>query len=287
MKPENKVLACVDQSRMADDVTACAAWAAARMDAPLELLHVIDRHPEQGSGQDHSGAIGVDAQAHLLAALTDADTARTLAAREQGRLFLARLRQQALAAGAQSVDVRQRYGELGNTLAEQEAGVRLLVLGRRGESAQATQRALGRHVERVVRTLRKPILAVTEGFTPPERVLIAFDGSAITRRGVEMIAASPLLVGLPLHVLMSGPQSKDAPKQLDWAQSHLAAAGFDVHAELLPGEPERVIDQAVPRLGVGLLVMGAYSHSPLRSWFMGSKTSDLLRTARVPTLLLR
>lgn len=287
MKPENKVLACVDQSPIARDVTACAAWAAARMDAPLELLHVIDRHPEQGSGQDHSGTIGFDAQAHLLEHLSDADQARTLAAREQGRLFLARLRQQALTAGAPSVDVRQRYGELGDTLAEQEAGVRLLVLGRRGESAQATQRDLGRNVERVVRTLHKPILAVTEGFKPPQRVLIAFDGSAVTRRGIEMIATSLLLVGLPLHVLMSGPERQDAPKQLDWAQTRLASAGFEVYSELTPGDPERVIAQAVQSQGFDLLVMGSYSHSPLRSWLLGSKTSDLLRSARVPTLLLR
>ena len=38
---------------------------------------------------------------------------------------------------------------------------------------------------------------------------------------------------------------------------------------------------------IDLLVMGAYSHSPLRSLFLGSKTTDLLRAVRVPTLLLR
>ena len=46
MKNENKVLACVDQSHFADYVADYAAWAARRMDAPLEFLHVIDRHPE-------------------------------------------------------------------------------------------------------------------------------------------------------------------------------------------------------------------------------------------------
>ena len=46
MKIENKVLACVDRSPFADHVADYAAWAARRMDAPLELLHVIDRHPE-------------------------------------------------------------------------------------------------------------------------------------------------------------------------------------------------------------------------------------------------
>ena len=62
MKNENKVLACVDQSRFADHVADYAAWAAQRMSAPLELLHVIDRHPETASTQDHSGAIGIGAQ---------------------------------------------------------------------------------------------------------------------------------------------------------------------------------------------------------------------------------
>jgi hypothetical protein len=38
---------------------------------------------------------------------------------------------------------------------------------RRGESAETTQRDLGRNVERVVRALKKPILAVTEGFQEP------------------------------------------------------------------------------------------------------------------------
>jgi len=284
---ENKVLACVDQSRFADDVTDYAAWAAQRMDAPLELLHVIDRHLAQGSGKDHSGAIGFDAQEHLLAELSEADKALTHTAREQGRVFLNRLRQRALAAGVEQVDVRQRHGELEDTIAEQEGGVRLLVLGRRGESAQTTQRDLGRNVERIVRTVHQPILAVTEGFKTPERVLIAFDGSNLTRRGVEMVAGSPLLVGLPMHVLMCGDQGKEAAKQLDWAQVTLENAGFVVQVALQPGDPERVIANAIQTQGIDLFIMGAYSHSPLRKLLMGSKTTDLLRSAKVPTLLLR
>ena len=114
MKNENKVLACVDQSHFADYVADYAAWAARRMDAPLEFLHVIDRHPEQGSGEDHSGAIGIDAQENLLTKLTAEDEARTKNAREQGRIFLNRLRERATAAGAALVDVRQRHGELGH-----------------------------------------------------------------------------------------------------------------------------------------------------------------------------
>ena len=287
MTTDNKVLACVDQSTYADHVTDYAAWAARRMAAPLELLHVIDRHPETSQIQDHSGSLTPNAQEHLLGELAEADEARTKAAREQGRLFLNRLRERALAAGVMTVDVRQRLGHLDETLHEQQAGVRLFVLGRRGESARSTQRDLGRNVERVVRALDRPILTVTEGFKAPERVLIAFDGSSITRRGVEMVAASPLFKGLPVYLLMSGKASQEGPKQMAWATEKLESAGFGVVGEIVPGDPETVIAQAIQSRGIDLLVMGAYTHSPLRSLFFGSKTADLLRTARIPTLLLR
>lgn len=287
MNTDNKVLACVDQSPYADYVADYAAWAARRMDAPLEFLHIIDRHPEIATGSDYSGSIGIDAQESLLTNLSDQDESRSKAVREQGRIFLNRLRERAMAAGVAAPDVRQRYGVLEETLAEQQEGVRLIVLGRRGESADTTQRDLGRNVERVVRALSKPILTVTEGFREPRRVMIAFDGGIVTRRGVEMVAFSPLFRGLPVHLLMSGKESKEARKQLEWAKTTLEAAGFDAPAALIPGDAESVIAKMVQELDIDILIMGAYAHSPLRSLFFGSKTSDVLRSAKIPTLLLR
>lgn len=288
MNTDNKVLACVDHSQLADAVTDCAAWAAARMAAPLELLHVIERHQEIGSGDDHSGAIGVDSQEHLLSELSEKDAARSIRAREAGRLLLNRLRERAVAAGVQALDARQRYGELGENLVEQEARVSVYVFGRHGESAEKrVRRDLGVNVEQVVRVLHKPILTVTEPFRAPRRFMIAFDGGAATRRGVEMVASSPLLRGLPCHILMSGQPGAEGPKLLEWARVAMTEAGFDVRAELVRGDAERVIAQAVREQQIGLLCMGAYAHSPIRGLLLGSRTTDLLRSARVPTLLLR
>lgn len=287
MKNENIVLACVDQSRFADYVADYAAWAARRLEAPLEFLHIIDSHPERGSGDDRSGAIGVNAQEELLAKLSEEDEARARSARERGRLFLNGLRERATAAGAASVDIRQRRGELKETLVEQAAGVRLVVLGRRGESADTTQRDLGRNVERVVRALKRPILTVTDNFHEPQRVMIAFDGGIVTRRGVKMVAGSPLFRGLPITLLMAGKERQDAPKQLAWAQATLEAAGFEVTALLTPGDAETAIARAVKEQQIDMLIMGAFGHSPWRSLLFGSKTADLLRSSIIPTLLLR
>jgi len=219
--------------------------------------------------------------------LSDEDETRTRAAREVGRVFLNGLRERAMASGASVVDVRQRHGELATTLPELQGDVHLFVLGRRGASAQATQRDLGRNLEWVVRSVNKPVLAVPDEFREPSRVLYAFDGSSVTRQGIQMIAGSPLIKGLPIHLLMAGKPQVQGPKQIEEARNVLEAAGFQVSLEVHLGDPETVIGEAVKSQKFDLLVMGAYSHSPWRRLFVGSKTTDLLRSAAVTTLLLR
>jgi nucleotide-binding universal stress UspA family protein len=58
-----------------------------------------------------------------------------------------------------------------------------------------------------------------------------------------------------------------------------------IHA--LPGSPEDVIQELVARTSARLLVMGAYGHSPLRNFIVGSTTTALMRSCPVPVLLFR
>jgi nucleotide-binding universal stress UspA family protein len=44
---------------------------------------------------------------------------------------------------------------------------------------------------------------------------------------------------------------------------------------------------AIREGGYDLLVMGAFGHSPLRNWLLGSQTTGLLRSANAAALLLR
>ena len=152
----NKVYACIDGLASTGCVIDWAAWSALRLEAPLELLHVLDRHAPLAQKQNHSGTLGVDAQEKLLNQLSHEDEVRTRAAREAGRLLLNRLRERALAAGVATLDTRLRHGDVEETLAEQQLGARLLVLGRanapnrrngrqlRGDAGQPARRA-GRH----------------------------------------------------------------------------------------------------------------------------------------------
>jgi nucleotide-binding universal stress UspA family protein len=286
MKQSKKVLACVDQSPYADFVADYSAWAAKKFALPLELLHIIDRHQETATSDDHSGAIGFDAQENLLNRLTEEEAERSRAIREQGRIFLNELKKRCERREGITVDVRQRYGQLLETLDEQQQDVALYVLGRRGKSAAHTQRDLGRHVESISRKIRRPILTVANEFSEPKSLLVAYDGKRMTRNCVSLIAGNPALADLPIHVVMSGKQNSEAERHLEWASSTLAKAGFTVDTAYVPGDPEQQITQAIAEREIDILVMGAYSRSPLQSLFLGSKTNDLLRASRVPTVTL-
>jgi len=284
MNQPKKILACVDQSPYADYVADFGAWAARRLSLPLELLHIIDRHPEMATSDDRSGAIGFDAQENLLNRLAEEEGQRTREIRERGRVFLNTLKQRCELAGTNDVDTRQRYGQLLDTLDEQQQDVALYVLGRRGRSAAHTQRDLGRHVESISRKIRRPILTVASEFTEPKSLLVAYHGNRMTRRCISLIAGNPALADLPVHVVMSGKETAEAEKHLLWARDTLALGGFSVETAYLPGDPEQQIMRALSDREIDLLVMGAYSRSPLKSLFLGSKTNGLLRASRVPTV---
>lgn len=284
---EGRVLAALDRSTYTESVARHAGWAAARLGASLELLHVLDRHPEAAPAADYSGNLGLGEQERLLGELAQLDERRSALAQAQGRLLLQEAKGFAAEMGAADADTRQRHGGLVDTLTEQEPGVRLFVLGKRGGHADFAKGHLGGNLERVVRAVHRPLLVASRAFRPIGRVLVAFDGSATTRKGIEMVAASPLFRGLQVRVLMVGKDGEAARAQLDWARDVLVAAGFDVGTMLREGQPDTVISDAVRQEGIDLLVMGAYGHSRIRQLIVGSTTTTMLRTCQVPILLLR
>ena len=107
-----------------------------------------------------------------------------------------------------------------------------------------------------MRSATRPVLLVTEAFREPKRVLFAFDGSSVTRKGVDMLAASPLLRGLQLQLLTAGESGTADSRSLDAAVSTLSASGIEASASVRPGSPKEVIAGALAEGGIDMLVMG-------------------------------
>jgi len=280
------VIACIDGSPSAAAVCDYAAWSSKRMDAPLTLLHVIDREIYPLAG-DLSGNIGLGSRENLLEELAGLDEKRSKLAREQGGLMLEAARERAIAAGVADPDVLQRHGSLVETLGEHAEHIRLLVIGKRGEDSVNPGQLIGSHLENAIRSMQRPVLVTPNEFKTPQSVMLAFDGSATADKSVEMISSSPLLLGYPIHVVMVGADSSKNREQLEQAELRLRGAGFEVYTALLSGEVEVVLLAYQAEHDIDLLAMGAYGHSRIREFFVGSTTTSMLRRTQIPLLMLR
>lgn len=286
----DKVIACVDGAGYTASVCDYATWAAQRLSVPLEFLHALDRHPERAPVTDFSGSIGLGAQESLLEELGALDEKRSLLAQRHGREVLDAVVARAKAAGLTEVAGRQRHGGLVESMLDLEPSARLFAMGQHHHvegHGTAGRRHLDHNVERAIRALQRPVLVASAEFQAPRKFAIAFDGSATGRKMVETVAASPMLKTLDCDVVMSGEENAQRNEQLRWAQTTLAAAGFQVQAHIFVEEPEAVLPGYIERMGIDLLVMGAYGHSRIRHLIVGSTTTTLLRTSPVPVLILR
>lgn len=282
-----RILAALDESPYSRSVAEHAAWAAARTAAAIEFVHVLDRHPETAPAADFSGSLTLGAQDHLLGELAALDQQRSKLGMERGRVLLQEAKRLALQIGASPVETRLRHGELVDTLIGLEHGVRLFVIGKRGEHANFAKGHLGSNLERVVRAVHRPVLVASRAFRPITRFLVAFDGSPTTRRCIEVVCASPLLKDAMCEVLMVGEETTAGTAQMAWATSQLRNAGFDPVTRTVKGSADAVIVETAQSDHIDLIVMGAYGHSRIRQLIVGSTTTHVLRNCQIPMLLLR
>lgn len=276
-----RLAALIDRSAYSRSVVDYAGWAALRLAGGVDLLHVLRRRLVEPAVSGGDGA----ARRTLLEELTEfhgraADgelaAAQALLEDAETRLELK---------GVDPVRARLAQGDLLEAVAQVEAETALLVIGKRGETGAGSSGRIGSNLERVVRSATRPVLVAPRAFRPVRCVAVAYDGGASARRAVEHIAAGRLFRGLTLRLLTVGDEA--AGVEAEAAEARLRSAGYDVDRVLEPGQPEAVIARHAAEDGIDLLAMGAYSHSRLRSFIIGSVTTGTLRACRIPVLLFR
>ena len=281
-----KIVALVDGSTYSASVCEHAAWVASRTGAPVELIHVLGRR-EAAPVQDHSGAIALGARTALMEQLAELDAQRAKLVSHRGRAILDDARAILDAAGVTGVTTRLRHGDIVETVADVEEGAAMILIGKRGEAADFAKGHLGSNLERIVRASHRPVFVAARAFRPIGKVLIAWDGGASAMKAVDHIARSPLFRGLAVQVVTVDPATPEATKGLADAAAMLRAAGIEAETSVLSGQPETALGTLVDEAGFDMLVMGAYGHSRIRSLIIGSTTTAMIRSCKVPVVLVR
>lgn len=282
----DKIIALVDGSIYSESVCNHAAWIASRTEAPVELIHVLGRR-DAPAQHDLSGSIRLGARSQLLEELAALDAQRAKLIGHRGRAILDDARAIVEKDGVTDVSTRLRHGDIVEAVAEVEGDARMILIGKRGEAADFARGHLGSNLERIVRACHKPVFVASRAFRPIRKVLVAYDGGTSAMKAVDHIARSPLFQGLELHVVTVGAPTPEAAKGLADAKALLKAASLAVETAILPGQPETALSRLVEEAQFDMLVMGAYGHSRIRSLIIGSTTTAMIRSCKVPVILMR
>ncbi|MEZ9894076.1 universal stress protein [Vibrio lentus] len=274
------IIACIDGANSTTSTCEASAWVANKVEAPLVLFHALD-HSTQPVVSEFSGQIGLGSQEELLEELAELDEARSKIMLKHGNTLLEEAQKWALNQGVKDVSKLQRHGSLLEGLLDLEEELRVLVIGRSGDS-----HSVGSQLETVIRSIKAHILVVCEGFKLPDSYLIAFDGSPISEKLLDKAIQTPLLKGLDCHLVMiDDGGNKDIA--FEKARVQLEESGIKVTAASLTGAVDKALLDYQKQHEIGMMVMGAYGHSQLRQFFVGSNTTKVLSNSSVPLLLIR
>ncbi len=282
----DKILALLDGSIYSESVCHFTGWVAAKLDADVEAMHVLGRSGDIGT-KDLSGALRLGARSALLKELSDLDEKRAKLAKAKGHAILEDAKDIFARDKVTKVTLRLRKGDLLQAINEIESDIRIIVVGKRGEGADFASGHLGSNLERIVRSSKVPILIASRKFNPVSKALVAYDGSKSAKVAIQRLAVSPVCKDLDICIVTVGDNQEAALKTAREAETKLRSENIRTSIQVASGETEIVLSDLIAKDGYDMLIMGAYGHSRIRSLIIGSTTTAMVQSVKIPVLIYR
>ena len=196
----NKIITRIDGSVMTHAVVNAGEWAANKLAKPLCFLHTIEKTLQHGA-DDYTGAIGLGVRSSLMKEMTKLDEQKSKLALKFGSELLESVVSNARKTGIKTVKSMQRHGDVIEALMELENNTRLIVIGRKGVGHDNEFKAIGSHLETLLRKASQPVLIVPEKFSAPNSFMIAYDGGESADRALQKVLEGGLLHGIDCHLV--------------------------------------------------------------------------------------
>ena len=278
-----RVIACIDASPCINALAEAAAWIAKQTGRELVLLQVLDYYPASYHLGEISGVIGFESNAMLLKELAELEQKQSELALSYSNNLLDHISKLILEThGLHTTHIQEKGDFLEqsfNLLHEDD----IVVIGRVGEKSAERNKPLGSNVENFIRGANCTVMTVGDSFKPPTRFIFAYEYSPTCVKMMKRIAQSDLLRLLQCHLVYVG----DHPEILREPEQYLKDANLDVITEYRYGDVAENILEYQNEHGIQLIVLGAFSHSKIHQFFLGSIATTIFRNAKVPLLVAR
>jgi nucleotide-binding universal stress UspA family protein len=275
------ILVGLDGSDHARTAGAYARWLAAKLQARLVALHVVDLATIEGTFfHDISGSLGFEPYLDLSSKIR-------VALKERGDIILEAFSKEDGSAGV-PIELINSIGVVANEIAERARVADLVVIGHRGVNERYSTGLLGGNAESITRKSPKPVFVTPMEFHPCSKPLLAYDGSAKAAAVMHQAAELCGQLGTGLTVLTVHSDEARGNEILEEASKYLEPYGLEVSLELqrTGNAPERIANFIRER-SHDLLFIGAYGHSRIIEMVLGSTTEYVLRNADCPVYLHR
>lgn len=282
----DKILTLLDGSTYSESVCHHTAWIAQKLNASVEAMHVLGRR-EGAVATNLSGTLGLGARTALLTKLSTLDEQRAKLAQEKGHAILEDAKAILEQDGVSTVNLHLRKGDLLDAMREFGDNLRAITIGKRGEGAGFASSHLGSNLERILRVSNVPVFVASREYRPISKVLVGYDGSASAKVAIKRMSASRVFENLEICVFTAARDSEHAQKTADEAVADLRAADITASSRIASSDPEDALSRLVAEEDFDLLVMGAHGHSRIRNLIIGSTTTAMVQSVKIPVLLYR
>jgi nucleotide-binding universal stress UspA family protein len=143
-----------------------------------------------------------------------------------------------------------------------------------GDSSDSVPEALSK----LLSSAPRPVIICPDETVPNGEVLIAYDGSPVAMRTLQIFTLLGMAKGVHLHVTSIEQNQELATRRTSAAAIYLRSHGYEVETSAIASavEPSEVLRIEVTNRKVGMLVIGAYGYRGLRSFLFGSTSQNLI-----------
>ncbi|MBE0490871.1 MAG: universal stress protein [Sulfurospirillum sp.] len=280
---DQKILVCLDGSKLSKAVCDYGIFISKTLDLPLVLLHVVE-HSHIPSKLNLSGNLSLGIRDDLLEEFVSEEMSESKKLIQKGKAILQEFAVYAKENGVQKCEILQRHGALEDTLDALADTIKLGIIGLRGEE----QNEIGSNVEELIRNLGIPMLLVNNDFIPIKSILIAYDGSEFAIKALNAIAKNPLFPeNVKRFVVNANADAHASAKLLFEAKKLFDQKNLELTTQVLSGDPVQSILDFSEKNNIDIIAMGAYSHNRLKTKFFGSFTTKIFLKSPKPLLLFR
>jgi len=279
-----KILVCIDGSKLSHAVCDYGVCIAKKLDLPLVLLNVVE-HSHTTKKIDLSGSIGLGSKEDLLNELVNEEMSESKKLIQKGKAVLKEMEEYVKSQNFTNYTTLQRHGTLYETLDDLSQDLKIAIIGLKGEDSG--DKKIGSHIEELIRTINIPILLVNGEFKQIESILMAYDGSDYAKKAIKEAKQSPIFINVKRHIVNVNTDTVISNKLLDEAKSLFANANVEVETKSLSGDSVEELIKYQTQNNLDVIAMGAYSHNRFRSVIFGSFTTKMLLSSKKPLFLFR